>query len=93
MIANDGGPKHLANAVGIRTITVYGPTNPNVWNDIDMEKNPAVRADVPCIQCEKRECPLEQHICMEKVTPDMVIKIADSILQDKFILKIKSQII
>ncbi len=82
IITNEGGSKHIANAVGLRSITIYGPTNPFVWNDIDMEKNPVVRADVQCIQCEKRECPLEQHICMEKVTPDMVIEIADSILKN-----------
>jgi heptosyltransferase III len=84
MIANDGGPKHLANAVGVRTITIYGPTNPYVWNDIDMKKNPALMADVPCIQCENRECPLDRHICMEKLTPDIVLKFADSILKKSF---------
>jgi ADP-heptose:LPS heptosyltransferase len=80
IITNDSGAKHISNAVGLRSITIYGPTNPHVWNHIDTKKNPAVRADVPCIQCEKRECPNSHHICMDKVTPDIIIKIADSIL-------------
>jgi heptosyltransferase III len=81
IITNEGGAKHIANAVGLRSITIYGPTNPYVWNDIDMNKNPAVRADVPCIQCEKRVCPLEHHVCMEKVYPEIILKIAGSILE------------
>jgi len=83
IITNDSGPKHIANALGVRSITIYGPTNPYVWNNIDMKKNPALRADVPCIQCEKRVCPMEKHICMEKLTPGKVLKIVDSILNNR----------
>lgn len=83
IITNDTGAKHFANALGLRSITIYGPTNPYVWNDIDIKRNPFLRADIPCIQCEKRVCPLEKHLCMEQVTPDMVIKIADNILKKK----------
>ena len=80
IISNDSGTKHIANAVGVRSITIYGGSNPFVWNDIDMKKNPALRADVPCIQCEKRECPLGHHLCMKNLTPDKVLETADSIL-------------
>jgi ADP-heptose:LPS heptosyltransferase len=83
MITNDSSPKHMANALGVRSIAIYGPTNPYVWNDIDLGKNPALRADVPCIQCEKRECPFERHICMENLTPDIILKKADQILSGK----------
>jgi heptosyltransferase I len=79
VITNDSGTKHIANALGVRSITIYGPTNPYVWNDIDMKKNPALRADVPCIQCEKRECPLGHHLCMKNLTPDKVLEAVASI--------------
>ena len=88
IITNDTGAKHFANALGVRSITIYGPTNPYVWNDIDIKRNPFLRADVPCIQCEKRVCPLEKHLCMEQVTPDMVMKLADSILKKNFFAKV-----
>lgn len=80
VITNCSGTKHIANAVGVRTITIYGPTNPLVWNDLDMEKNPALFSDIPCISCDKRECPLENHLCMEGVNPDMVMDAARKIL-------------
>ncbi len=83
IITNDSSPKHIANALGVRSIAIYGPTSPYVWNDNDMKKNPALRADVPCIQCEKRVCPRERHICMENLKPDSVLKIVDSIFNKK----------
>ncbi|MDY6969488.1 MAG: glycosyltransferase family 9 protein [Spirochaetota bacterium] len=86
IITNDCGTKHLANAVGVRSITIYGPTNPFVWNHIDMDNNPAIRADVACIQCEKRECPLDEHICMQAITPEIVMKVAQKLLDEGDIL-------
>jgi len=83
IITNDSGTKHIANAVGVRSVTIYGPTNPYVWNEIDMTRNPAIRADVSCIQCEKRECQLKKHICMELVTPDKVMLVINGILGTK----------
>ncbi len=73
MITNCSGTKHIANALGVRTITIYGPTSPLVWNDPDWERNPVLVADIPCIRCERRVCPLDVHRCMEAVTPDMVM--------------------
>ncbi|MBN2038518.1 MAG: glycosyltransferase family 9 protein [Spirochaetes bacterium] len=73
IICLDGGAKHIANAVGIRSITIYGPTNPFVWNHPDWNLNPVIRADVPCIQCERRTCPMQQHNCMIEITPDIVM--------------------
>jgi ADP-heptose:LPS heptosyltransferase len=83
MITNCSGTKHMANAVGVRTITIYGPTNPLVWNDLDMERNPALFSDVPCIRCEKRECPREDHICMEGVKPEMVMSEVRRIMESR----------
>ncbi len=38
LITNDGAPKHIAVAVGTRTLTIYGPTNYKSWEPAD---NPA----------------------------------------------------
>lgn len=73
MITNDSGPKHMANAAGVSTVTIYGPTSPRTWNHPDWKTNPVIRADIPCIQCEKNICPMESHLCMEKITPDIVV--------------------
>ena len=31
LIGNDSGPGHLAAAVGVTTLTLFGPTDPSVW--------------------------------------------------------------
>jgi ADP-heptose:LPS heptosyltransferase len=33
-IGNDSGPSHLAGILGIRTIALFGPTNPAVWRPL-----------------------------------------------------------
>lgn len=79
MITNDSGPKHIANAVGVPTITIYGPTDPGNWNHPDWKANPVLRADVPCIQCERNVCNRERHFCMEGVTPNEVMRAVESV--------------
>jgi ADP-heptose:LPS heptosyltransferase len=33
-IGNDSGPSHLAGILGIRSIVLFGPTNPTVWHPL-----------------------------------------------------------
>jgi heptosyltransferase III len=33
-IGNDSGPSHLAGILGVPTITLFGPTNPQVWKPL-----------------------------------------------------------
>ena len=42
-IGNDSGPTHLAAALGLTTIALFGPTNPAVWSP----RGPAVRVVAP----------------------------------------------
>jgi heptosyltransferase-2 len=44
MITNDTGPRHLAVAVGVPTITLYGPTDYR-WTKYDCPHDIAILAD------------------------------------------------
>lgn len=77
-ISNDSGPKHIATAVGVPTITVYGPTSPSAWTYPDRQRHRFVRGDVPCIGCNRRVCMFAQdspeHMCcMEAVSAEDVV--------------------
>ncbi len=70
MVTNDTGPRHVAAALGVPVVTVFGPTFPE-WTDIYYPAERQVSIPVFCGPCQKKVCPLD-HRCMTGVTPDMV---------------------
>ncbi len=78
MITNDTGPRHIAAALDVPVVTVFGPTHPE-WSEIDFELERKVAVKVFCGPCQKKKCSLD-HRCMTLVTPDMVYKAAAELL-------------
>ena len=72
MVTNDTGPRHIATAIGIPVVTIFGPTDP-AWSETDFSLERKVRVNVFCSPCQKKTCPLD-HRCMKEVTPDMVFE-------------------
>ena len=69
-IGNDSGAMHIAAAVGLPVIAVFGPTDP--LGTAPVTPRCAVVQEKPyCSPCFLRRCPTD-HRCMTKVTPDMV---------------------
>ena len=75
LVTNDTGPRHIAAALGVPVVTVFGPTDP-AWTEIHFEQERQVMVKVPCGPCQKKKCPLkgtsEDHVCMKRIDPDMV---------------------
>jgi heptosyltransferase-2 len=73
-LTNDSGAMHIASALGVPTVTVFGatddtttgPTGP--WARI-------VREQVECSPCLLRACPID-HRCMTRVTTERVTEVA-----------------
>jgi heptosyltransferase-2 len=70
MVTNDTGPRHIAAAMDVPVVTVFGPTHPE-WTEIYYAKERQVAVKVFCGPCQKKTCPLD-HRCMVRVTPGMV---------------------
>ncbi len=70
MVTNDTGPRHIAAAMDVPVVTVFGPTHPE-WTEIYYPKERQVAVKVFCGPCQKKTCPLD-HRCMTLVTPAMV---------------------
>jgi len=69
-IGNDSGAMHVAAAVGLPIVAVFGPTDPN--GTVPVTPNCSVVQDRPyCSPCFLRRCPTD-HRCMKAVTPGMV---------------------
>ena len=74
LVTNDSGPMHIAAALGVPLVAIFGPTD---WRTTSpwTRKAKIVRVDVDCSPCMRRECD-RGHECMLGVTSDMVVHAA-----------------
>lgn len=71
-LTNDSGAMHIASALGIPTVTVFGATD-HVATGPTGPLARIVREPVECSPCLLRECPID-HRCMKAVDADRVVK-------------------
>ncbi|RMD86501.1 MAG: glycosyltransferase family 9 protein [Candidatus Dadabacteria bacterium] len=81
-IGPDTGLGHISAALGVPYISVFGPTNPARVAPWGMEEL-VVRAELECMPCGKKVCPLGTGECMRKVSGDMVWEKAKTVLESK----------
>jgi len=77
-ISNDSGLMHIAGALGVPTLAIFGSTNPVATSPIG-ESNIIIHKDIPCSPCLKEECP-EDFQCMDMITVDDVYGAAQCML-------------
>ncbi len=68
-IGNDSGAMHVAAAVGLPVVAIFGPTDPLGTAPVT-PRCTIVQEKPYCSPCFLRRCPTD-HRCMTKVTPDM----------------------
>lgn len=69
MISCDSGPLHLAAAMGIPTVSIFGPTDPARNGPYGLNHQ-VVCKTLPCSFCWKKICSIKTHDCMEQITVD-----------------------
>ena len=50
-ILNDGGPLHMAVAVGVKTVSIFGPVDPHVYGPYPVSGHTVVQKKLPCQPC------------------------------------------
>ncbi len=78
VISNDSGAMHLAAALGVPTVGLFGSTDPN-WTSPLGPRVRVVRRHVPCSPCFLRECPLD-FACMRSIQTQDVVAAALEII-------------
>ncbi|HEY6944973.1 MAG TPA: lipopolysaccharide heptosyltransferase II [Candidatus Acidoferrum sp.] len=69
-IGNDSGAMHVAAAVGLPVVAVFGPTDP--FGTAPVTPRCTIVQQKPyCSPCFLRHCPTD-HRCMRAITPEMV---------------------
>ncbi|HEV8659520.1 MAG TPA: lipopolysaccharide heptosyltransferase II [Thermoanaerobaculia bacterium] len=70
IITNDSGPLHLAAALAVPSVSIFGPTDPG--RTVIPGATRVIRKPIGCQPCYQRECPLRHHRCMSEITVDDV---------------------
>ena len=79
VIANDSGPMHISTAVGTPTLSLHGPTNPNLQGPFG-DKHASIRLEeLDCIGCNLLKCP-RKHECFLELSTAKVIEKVDSLI-------------
>lgn len=77
-LTNDSGPMHIASALGVPTVAIFGATDDLATGPIG-EHSRVVRVPVSCSPCLLRECPID-HRCMTAVSAEAVSQAALSLV-------------
>jgi heptosyltransferase-2 len=78
-ITNDSGAMHIASALGVPSVTVFGSTD-DVTTGPTSPLARIVREPVECSPCLRRECPID-HRCMTRIPASRVITVALELLK------------
>lgn len=80
-ISNDSGLMHVAGALHIPTIAIFGSTNPATTSPLG-ERSVVLYRRAACSPCLKTTCPADFR-CMDAITTDAVEETARGMLCDK----------
>lgn len=73
-IGNDSGISHMAAALGLPTLVLFGPTDPRIWSPRG-EKVVVLRREMPCSPCpEERFFFCKEPECLSGIEVDEVLR-------------------
>ena len=82
MASNDSGLMHVAAALAIPQVALFGSSSPlhtPPLNDraqvVWLKDDPTYQPPLDCAPCFQRKCPLGHHRCLEDVAPERVAQL------------------
>ncbi len=84
IISNDSGPMHLAAALKVPTVGIFGPTNPRLQGPYGAIHEIARHETLPCLGCNKVKC---DHVsCMLKLPVEVVWQAVQRCIQKNHLI-------
>ena len=81
MVSNDSGLMHIAAALGVSQVALFGSSSPlhtpplsDAAQTIWLKKAPHYQPPLDCAPCFARVCPLGHTRCLQDITPEMVLE-------------------
>ena len=85
LITNDGGPMHMAVALGVKTVSIFGPVDEAVYGPYPDNRNHVVlKWDMDCRPCYKNfRLPIcdKDKECLKQVSVDAVFEAAARLIK------------
>jgi heptosyltransferase-2 len=85
VVANDSGALHLASALGVAAVGIYGPTDERysapIAPDAGAHRFTAISESVFCRPCFLADCPID-HRCMKRISAGRVHEVVQRFLQE-----------
>ena len=76
LVTCDSGPMHLAAALKIPTVAIFGPTKVKETSQWMNKKSIVVKKNFECQPCMKKTCPLKHHNCMKLIDESDILDAA-----------------
>ncbi len=68
LVGNDSGPAHLASALGVATVALFGPTDESRTAPMAPD-GVVLRHQMECAPCGRTACPLVHQACLRDLDP------------------------
>jgi len=74
-LTNDTGPMHVAAALGVPVVVIFGSTSPELTGPISSNeiRHQILKSNAPCSPCFLRECPIDFR-CMNGIGVERVVE-------------------
>ncbi|MFH0790740.1 MAG: glycosyltransferase family 9 protein [Candidatus Omnitrophota bacterium] len=88
LITNDGGPLHIAAAVGTKTVSIFGPVDERVYGPypLNPRQNVVIKTDIACRPCyQKFRMPacMKNRECINSISVEQVFEAVKKLLPEK----------
>lgn len=87
IVTNDGGPLHMAVGVGVKTVSIFGPVDENIYGPYPPSPDHIVisKKDIPCRPCYKKfkyiQC--DNRKCLDSITTEDALNAVQILLSSE----------
>ncbi len=79
VFGNDSGTLHVAGALDVPTIVIYGPMDYHKWR-VWNKNTKALSTKIPCYPCNLKTKCKNNYDCLEQITPNIALTFIDEML-------------